>query len=227
VADVPDGSWATSWKKHYAPVHIAPKLFIVPTWDRTFKAPNGCRVLRLDPGMAFGTGQHASTQLAVNLMLPYVRHGAIVLDIGCGSGILALAAAGAGARVYASDPDPIAIEATRDNFKANKLTPSRLVRAHGVPASFPRADLIVANITAPILGRLAPAFASKLRAGGVLVTSGFVKSAAPRVRRTLEAQRLEKLEAGGRMQLDTRDRKAVVTGLWRAFVHRKRTRGRT
>jgi ribosomal protein L11 methylase PrmA len=140
---------------------------------------------------------------------------------------LALAAAGAGARVYASDTDPIAIDATRINFKANKRVPARLVRARGVPASFPRADLIVANITAPILERLAPAFARKLRAGGVLVTSGFIKSTAPRVRRTLGKQGLELLETGGRMQLDTRDRKAVVIGVWRAFVHRKPARERS
>ena len=224
VDEVRDEAWASSWKKYYTPIHIAPGLFIAPSWKRTFKAPHASKVLWLDPGMAFGTGQHASTQLALNLMLPYVKRRSVVLDIGCGSGILGLAAARKGARVYASDVDPIAVDATRANFKANKLKPARVVRARGIPASFPRAQLIVANLTALILAHLAPALARQLLPGGFLVTSGIIKSAGPRILRELERQGLDLLETGGRAQLVVDGGKPIVTGLWRAYVHRKRKR---
>jgi ribosomal protein L11 methyltransferase len=226
VDDVDDGAWATSWRKHYAPIHIAPGLFIVPTWDRTFAAPAKSAVVRLDPGMAFGTGQHASTQVAVNLLLPYVRRGSIVVDVGCGSGILALAAAKSGARVYATDTDPIALDAARANFKANRLIPVRLIHAAGIPRSFPKAHCIVANITAPVIERFAPALAQGLRHGGTLITSGFVEGSARRVRRALEAQGLKLVESGGRAQLAFEQRRARITGRWRGFVYRKPMRAR-
>ena len=219
--DVRGEAWASSWKKWHKPIHIAPGLFIAPSWERTFKAPRGSKVLWLDPGMAFGTGHHASTQLAINLALSYVRRGAVALDIGCGSGILALAAAQRGARVYASDLDPIAVEATRINFAANKLKCVQVIRARGVPASFPKADLIVANITEQVLGPLAPALARKLKPGGILVASGFIKSSEGRIRRVLESQGLELLEEGRRAQLSFDRGTAVVTGLWRALVYKK------
>lgn len=226
VQDVGDGAWATSWKKHYSPIHIAPGLFIVPSWDRTFTAPSGSAIVRLDPGMAFGTGQHASTQLAINLMLPYVSDNAIVVDVGCGSGILAIAAAKRGARVYASDVDPVAVDAARANFKTNGLAPAGLIRAAGIPPAFPRAHCVVANITAPVIERLAPALARAVRPGGTLVTSGFIESSARRVRRALEAQGLELAESGGRSQLAFDRRRAHITGRWRGFVHRKSARRR-
>lgn len=224
VDDIDDGAWATSWRKYYAPIHIAPGLFIVPSWDRTFVAPPKSAVVRLDPGMAFGTGQHASTQVAVNLLLPYVKRGSIVIDVGCGSGILALSAARRGARVYATDTDPIAVDAIRANFKANRLRPVRIARAAGIPKSFPKADCIVANITAPVIERLAPALARALGHGGALITSGFVEGSARRVRRALETQGLELVERGGRAQLAFEERRARITGRWRGFVHRKPAR---
>ena len=226
IDDVHGEAWATSWKKHYAPIHIAPGLFIVPSWDRAFSAPLRSTVVRLDPGMAFGTGQHASTQLALNLMLPYVRRGSVVLDIGCGSGIVALAAAKRGARVFANDADPVAVDAARANFRANRLEPAAIVRAADIPRSFPQAHCVVANITAPILERLAPALARAVLPGGVLVTCGFIDTSARRVRRALEAQGLEHVESAGRSQLAFEERRARITGRWRGLVHRKPKRAR-
>jgi ribosomal protein L11 methyltransferase len=189
--DVRDEAWASSWKRFYKPFEIVPGLHIAPTWEASFKAPRGSRVLWLDPGMAFGTGQHPSTQLALELLLGRVKKGAIVLDIGCGSGVLALAAAQAGARVHASDVDPIAVRATADNFIANKLRAVAISHSRDVPAQSPSANIITANITARVLGRLAPSLARTLKPGGILITSGVVESGRAQV---LEALRRAGLE---------------------------------
>ncbi|MBV8596649.1 MAG: 50S ribosomal protein L11 methyltransferase, partial [Candidatus Eremiobacteraeota bacterium] len=125
---------------------------------------------------------------------------------------------------YATDTDPIAVDAIRTNFKANRLRPVRIARAAGVPKSFPKADCIVANITAPVIERLAPALARALSHGGALITSGFVEGSARRVRRALETQGLELVEGGGRAQLAFEERRARTTGRWRGFVHRKPAR---
>lgn len=223
--DVRSTSWVRSWKEHYKPFRVSPGLYIVPTWERNFKAARGDKTIRLDPGMAFGTGQHATTQLALSLLLPRVKRRDIVVDIGCGSGILGLAAAQRGARVYASDVDPLAVRATRDNFVANKLKAASIVQGRDVPASFPRANLITANITGRVLMRLAPALARKLAVSGALITSGILKGAAPKVLGKFSRHGLELVETSGRAQLGHKDDQLVVTAVWRAFVHRKRARG--
>jgi ribosomal protein L11 methyltransferase len=224
-ADARDEAWASQWKKHYKPFRIADKLYIAPAWNRTFKSPRGSQVVRLDPGQAFGTGRHATTKLALQLLLPRVRRGMVVLDIGCGSGILGIAAAKCGAHVYASDTDPLAIRATRDNFATNDLSAAAIHKGRGVPAPFPRADLIVANITARVLTPLAAALARKLLPGGVLITSGIDKKSGERVLKALARQRLALAQTEGRAHLESIGGVATVTGTWRAYAHRKRSRG--
>ena len=174
-AVVRDADWATGWKRFYKPSKLADHLYVVPSWRDDFAPPRGARSIRLDPGMAFGTGQHATTRGALALMLPYVRAGSAMIDVGCGSGILGLAAAQRGADVFACDVDQIAVAATRANFRANGLRAAAIRRGAGVPGEFPRAPLIVANITADILAPLGRAFAAKLTRGGALVTSGVTK----------------------------------------------------
>jgi ribosomal protein L11 methyltransferase len=211
AARVQDHAWATAWRQFYKPFEIAPRVFIAPSWERAFRAPPpGAVALRLDPGMAFGTGQHPSTQLALTLMLRFVRRGSTVADIGCGSGILALAAALHGASVYASDMDPMAVRITRANFAANGLRAQMVVRARGVPSTLPPADLIVANITARVLERLGAELTRKLKARGILITSGIVESGRHRI-----------LSAFARVGLKQVDRAAK--GEWFAFAHQKRT----
>lgn len=208
---VHDDSWAASWKKFYKPFSIAPNLFIAPTWERTFRTPKKAAVLWLDPGMAFGTGQHPTTQLALSIVLGRVRPGCVVLDIGCGSGLIAVAAAQRGARVYASDMDSLAVRATQANFAHNKLCATAIVRSRDVPASFPSADLIVANITARVLARLAPALARRLKRSGVLVTSGVVASGKDLVSRAFARAGLTCIERRSQAE-------------WFAFAHSKRAK---
>ena len=123
---VRDEDWGESWKRFYKSFPIAPRLWIAPSWESEFRAPRGARTLWMDPGMAFGTGQHPTTVLALRMMLPLVIRGRKLIDAGCGSGILGLAAGLAGARVYACDVDPVATAAARANFRANDVRPVSL-----------------------------------------------------------------------------------------------------
>jgi ribosomal protein L11 methyltransferase len=206
-----DAAWASAWKQFYKPFEIAPSIFVAPSWERAFRAARGAVTLWLDPGMAFGTGQHPSTQLALALMLRFLRRGSTMLDIGCGSGILALAAAVRGASAYASDSDPIAVRMTRANFASNGLRAQAVVRAHDVPATFPPADLIVANITARVLERLGAQLATKLKPRGILITSGIVESGKRRVLRAADRTGLQHIATS-------------ADGEWFAFAHQKRRR---
>ncbi|MDQ2818609.1 MAG: 50S ribosomal protein L11 methyltransferase [Candidatus Eremiobacteraeota bacterium] len=209
---VVDRDWATSWKRFFRPFEVAAGLYVVPSWETEFSLPAGARRLLLDPGMAFGTGQHATTKMALALSLPHVS-GKVVLDIGCGSGILGIGAALRGARVYASDNDPIAVAATRFNYDRNGLEPKAVRRAAGVPCAFPHADVIMANITGEVLAGLAQSFAQRLRAGGIIVTSGLTR----RTSRML----LAAFAAAGLRPLSRR-----AAGEWLAYVHRKPGRQR-
>jgi len=185
-----DEDSAAGWKRLYRPQLVAPGLFVVPTWISDFRAPRGAKILRLDPGMAFGTGQHPSTRLALRLLLEHIRTRELLLDIGTGSGILALAAAQRGARVYASDMDAIAVSATRANFRSNDLTFAEVRRARGVPTAFPSASLIVSNITARVIMHLARPLATKLRRRGRLIVSGFTDRNRDAVQAALRAVHL-------------------------------------
>ncbi len=171
-ASVKERDWANEWKRHFQPMRLADGIYVVPSWQRDYEPPLGADTLRLDPGMAFGTGRHATTQLAAGLMLGSLKEGDVVIDAGCGSGILALAAAKRGAQVYAFDDDPIALRTARANFAANSVRAAALMRTALPPLTFPKADILVANITAEVLQSLAARFASKLVRGGALVSSG-------------------------------------------------------
>lgn len=205
---VRDEDWAESWKRFYRPFAIVPGLWVAPSWEPAFRAPRGGRTMWMDPGMAFGTGLHPTTVLALRFLLPLAAPRRPVIDVGCGSGILGIAAALAGARVFACDVDPIAVEAARENFRANGLKPASVRRSRGVPASFGRAPLVVANITADVLVDLVPSLAAHLTKTGTLVTSGVTK----RGRRSV----LDAFAAEG-LSLSAERR----SGEWFAFAHRK------
>ena len=199
--------WSHSWKRYFRPFRVADALDIVPSWEAKSQASRGVQSLLLDPGMAFGTGQHATTRLALVLMLDIVRRRDIVIDAGCGSGILGIAAAMRGARVYAFDEDPLAIAASRFNFKRNRMR-AVIARGEKIPAAFPRADIIVANITGEALASFARQFAARLKRGGRLVTSGVTARS-----------RLETLFAFASAGLSFVEERR--SGEWFAYVHEK------
>lgn len=179
VSTVRSEDWSTSWKANFKPLHVGRRLLVVPTWEEIPAAHDGI-VLRLDPGMAFGTGGHETTRLCLELLESIMDRmqspsGSSVLDLGTGSGILAMAAARLGAgRVCAVDIDPQAVEVARENLAINGLADrvecdtTPLERLDGL------FDVILANILAEELVRLAPRLIERLAPAGQLVLSGIL-----------------------------------------------------
>jgi ribosomal protein L11 methyltransferase len=168
VEPVDDADWVRRTQAQFAPIRVSPRLWIVPTWH---KAPDPAAInIELDPGIAFGTGSHPTTQLCLRWLEARVRAGDTVLDYGCGSGILAIAAARLGAgRVVGVDIDPAAVDAARDNAGRNRVGAEFVDAAATLDL---RADLIVANILANPLKMLAPLLASHVRTGGHIALAG-------------------------------------------------------
>ncbi|MGE5170963.1 MAG: 50S ribosomal protein L11 methyltransferase [Rudaea sp.] len=175
---VDDRDWVRATQAQFGPIRIGDDLWIVPSWCAP-PAPDARNVV-LDPGLAFGTGTHATTRLCLQWLAQCVDPKASVLDYGCGSGILAIAAAKLGAsRVVAVDIDPQALVAARDNATRNRVD-VRIALVDALPPE--RFSIVVANILAHPLVLLAPALAARVRPGGLLALSGILASQADAVR---------------------------------------------
>lgn len=176
TALVPDREWTRAWMDRFGPMRFGDRLWILP---RRTKEPAGDGVyVRLDPGLAFGTGTHATTALCLEWLDAHSVTGATVIDYGCGSGILGIAAARLGAaRVWCLDHDPQATTATRDNARVNGVSERLHVCGPGeMPAI--KADVLLANILFQPLLELGQRFASSLAPGGRLVMSGLLDTQA-------------------------------------------------
>ncbi len=179
LATVPDTDWVRLTQAQFAPVSITPDFWIVPSWH---DAPPGARtVLRLDPGLAFGTGTHATTRMCLRWIARHAQPWPRVLDYGCGSGILAIAAALHGAReVDAVDIDAAAVQAAQANAHDNRTTQ---VRAALPQAAHGRYELVLANILARPLTLLAPLLGAHVAPGGHLVLAGILERQADELTR--------------------------------------------
>jgi ribosomal protein L11 methyltransferase len=211
--ELPEADWRDAWKKYFGVLKIGRGLVVAPTWVE-HKARDGETVIRIDPGMAFGTGQHPTTAMCLAALEQAVSGGESVLDLGCGSGILAIAAARLGAgRVAAIDIDPQAIKATRENAAANGVESLIEARAGtlapadsaGRPEAF---DVIVANISGLTLGRLAPSIVACLAPSGMLIASGFLEDSVADLRSAFA-------DAGLTVE------RTVEDGVWRALIARR------
>lgn len=175
--ELEDQAWERAWMDYYEPVQIAEKFWIVPEW---LEAPDAeATNIKLDPGLAFGTGNHASTFLCLQWLGSIDLKDKIVVDYGCGSGILGVAALLLGAKkVYATDIDPQAVLATKQNAELNGVLDRLFV---GLPEEFnaefksQQADVLVANILAAPLMALAPEFAKLLKADGEFALAGVIE----------------------------------------------------
>lgn len=176
-----DKDWVREWMKDYQPIQCGPDLWICPSWQQ---APDpSAIVVRLDPGLAFGTGTHPTTLLCLRWLASQDVSGLHVVDYGCGSGILGIAALLKGAeKLDAVDIDPQALMATADNCQRNGIAPERL--STYLPRELPptQADLVLANILAGPLVELAPTLTALTRPGGRLVLAGLLASQADQVK---------------------------------------------
>ena len=185
---VDDGDWKNEWKKHFRPIKITDRLVVKPTWEDYSPAP-GEQVIEIDPGMAFGTGSHETTRLCIQLMEKYGKPGAIMLDVGCGSGILAIGGGLLGfGRVLGIEIDPDAVKAAEENTVRNGLENTVEIRqgdlADGVDETF---DLVVANLMADLVIRLAEDCIHRVKDGGVFISSGILLEKKDQVRAAVEA----------------------------------------
>ncbi len=203
---IDEQDWATAWRQHYHPLLAGRRVVVKPSWE-DYRPEPWQVVVELDPGMAFGTGLHPTTQLCLRQLEMRVKPGARALDVGTGSGILAIAAARLGAAsVLALDTDPVAVAAARRNVALNSLD-STITVQHGSLERIDRAvaaggdrrggerngdsfrtfDVVVANIIASVICRLAPTLVASLSPNGALIVGGIIEEKAESVAETLKS----------------------------------------
>lgn len=173
---VDDADWKDNWKEYFKPAKITDRIVIKPTWEE-YQALADDLVIEIDPGMAFGTGTHPTTSLCVKLLEKYIEpEKDKVLDVGCGSGILAIAAALLGARdILAVDIDPIAVTVSKENVELNHLsTEIRVIEGDLTKGLNEKADIVVANLMADLVIMLSKDVAAHLKGKSIYISSGIL-----------------------------------------------------
>ena len=196
IVSLREEDWATSWQKYYRPIQVGKRVYIVPDWMRGEPAPQGRTPLYLNPGLTFGTGAHPTTQLCLELLEDVLRPGDRVLDLGCGSGILAIAALDLGAsRAVGVDIDPKAADVAFENAALNGIGDDRLsVYAGDVLADGKLAArlgpgqnrVVLANIVADVIIPLSAKAGEFMTGDGVFLTSGIIEGRQDEVKAALE-----------------------------------------
>jgi ribosomal protein L11 methyltransferase len=183
VQFVEEADWANAWKAYFKPIPVGKRFVVTPPWENPELTAEQIPLV-IDPGMAFGTGSHPTTQLCLTAIEDYVHQGDTVADVGTGSGILAIAAAKLGASsVTANDIDPLAVGIAIDNARVNNAA---VDVAETIPAG--PYDVVVANILADVIIGMSGDLAALVRTSGTLIASGIIDTREADVRRELEAE---------------------------------------
>ncbi len=209
IINTADEEWSTAWKKYYKPTPIGERIVIVPSWEH-YDKKDGEIIIDMDPGMAFGTGTHETTRLCASLLEKYIKQGDKMLDIGSGSGILAICGAKLGASsCFACDIDPVAVRTEKENCERNgcdNITCAVSDLLAGV--SDEKYDIVTANIVADIIIRLSSDVGRYMKDGAHIVVSGIISEREPEVDRAMLESGFTKVEA-------------LYDGGWCAEVFRK------
>lgn len=195
VDGVKEEDWINNWKKYYHPVRIGERIVVVPEWEyENFEADCDDVVIKMDPGMAFGSGTHESTQLCAALMEKNISNGDFVIDVGTGSGILAICSIKLGAgSADALDIDPTAVKIASENVDKNDCHGKVNCRISDLLADAgEKADVLIANITADIILRMVSDIPKHVRSGGKVIMSGIIDSQCGNIIEEMERLEFEK-----------------------------------
>ena len=203
VSETEDIDWINNWKQFFHQFYID-DLLVIPSWEEVRPEDKDKKILHIDPGTAFGTGMHETTQLCIRQLKKHITPETELLDVGTGSGILAIVSLMYGIRhAVGTDLDPCAVEAVRENMKGNHIAPECFEMMIGNiitdkevqdKVGYAKYDIVVANILADVLVPLTPVIVNQLKPGGVYITSGIIDNKEQTVRDAVEAAGLEVIE---------------------------------
>lgn len=203
VEETEDIDWINNWKQYFHQFYID-DLLVIPSWETVEEEDQGKMVLHIDPGTAFGTGMHETTQLCIRQLKKYVTPDTVLLDVGTGSGILGILALMFGAqRVVGTDLDICAVEAVRENLESNHINPEKFEMMIGNiitekeiqdRVGYGCYDIVAANILADVLVVLSPVIVNQMKPGGIYITSGIIDDKEAVVVEAVKAAGLEVLE---------------------------------
>lgn len=203
VSETEDIDWINNWKQFFHQFYID-DLLVIPSWEEVRPEDRDKKILHIDPGTAFGTGMHETTQLCIRQLKKHITSETELLDVGTGSGILSIISLMYGIRhAVGTDLDPCAVEAVRENMEANRIAPERFEMMIGNiitdkavqdQVGYAKYDIVVANILADVLVPLTPVIVNQLKLGGIYITSGIIDNKEQTVRDAVEAAGLEVIE---------------------------------
>ena len=198
-----DVDWVNNWKQYFHQFYVD-DILIIPSWEEVKAEDEDKMIIHIDPGTAFGTGMHETTQLCIRQLRKHVTKDSLVLDVGCGSGILGMLALKFGARyAVGTDLDPCAIEATHENMEVNGITKDQYEVMIGNiiddkevqdRVGYEKYDIVLANILADVLVPLTPVVINQMKPGAIYITSGIIDDKEETVVNAVKAAGLEVLE---------------------------------